>query len=256
MDISKSLVSLLSSILRLSLVVMLATFQQATCGQDFGDLTDQNDVNTVTIALTRLDVGDLTANANDHMTDVNDQMPDVNDQILELRWKIKNDLDRDVWICRGVGWGEADDFSYPDYEAYLDEDRTLIIRRRLDVPAIVVYYIWPQGRYIRLRAGEERTEWLSLRLPILHNWLFVPRLDKPGVIHARRLVFELGYHTRDLAQMILDIKESPEDPNTYQEAIVPYLSSLNGGEKVLRVKVDGVDIPYKDVWVGHTATEN
>jgi hypothetical protein len=132
----------------------------------------------------------------------------------------------------------------------------LLIRRRLDVPTFVVYYIWPEGRYVRLRAGKERAESLSLKLPVRHRRLFTAALEKPGVIHCRRLVIEIGYYTKDLAQIILDSKNSPEDPNLYSEAIITPLGSLYQGESALRITVDGVYIPYEEAWTGYADAES
>jgi hypothetical protein len=135
--------------------------------------------------------------------------------------------------------------------AYLEDNNTLVIRRRLDVPTFVVYYIWPEGRYVRLRAGQERAESLSLKLPVRHSRLFTAALEKPGVIHCRRLVIEIGCHTKDLAQIILDFKNSLEDPNVYTKAIITPPGSLCKGESVLRITVDAVHIPYEEMWVGY-----
>jgi hypothetical protein len=79
----------------------------------------------------------------------------------------------------------------------------------------------------------------------------MPALEKPGIIFVRRLVIELGYHTKDLAQIILDSKNSPEDPNVYSEAIITPLGSLYKGESVLQITVDGIYIPYEEMWVGY-----
>lgn len=243
-----TLILALCLILTLTLWISLVRCPEAAHGQDGGDLPDQNDVGPIMIALTRLDVNDL-------IIDVNDQTLDVNDQTLELRWKIRNDSDQDVWICSGVGWVAYGDPTGLDYEAYFDEDQTFVIRRRLDVPTLVVYYIWPEGLYVRLRTGEELTESLLLTLPVRPCRMFItpPDPTKLGSLYvARRLVLEVGYHTKDLAQMIFDFEGSTEDPNGYEEAIVPYLSSLNEGENVLRITVDGVHIPYEELWAGYT----
>jgi len=252
----RSLVLLLSSVLILGLFFLLATCLQVTYGQDGNNLPDPNELETVMIALTRLDVNDLITDVDGRISDVNDQVLDVNDQTLEIRWKIKNNLDQDVWICNGVGWIEDDDDFQFGYEAYLEDNNTLVLRRRLDVPTFIVYYIWPQGLYVRLRAGEERSESLSLKLPVRHNRIFMPALEKPGIIFVRRLVIELGYHTKDLAQIILDSEDSPEDPNMYTRVIIPTLSSLNEGESVLQITVDGVHIPYEEMWVGYTNAQD
>ena len=226
--------------------VLLVMFPQSSYGQDGEDVTDQNDVDSVLIALTRLDVNDLIVDVNEQIPDVNEQLPDPNSETfntaeptLELRWKIKNNFDQDVWICDSVGWVED------EFEVYLEDDQTLLIRRRLDVLSLVVYYIWPEGQYVRLRAGEEMVKSLSITLPVHNNWMFIPKLEKQGVVYARRLVVEIGYHTKDLAQIILNLKDSNDDPNLYNKAIISYLHSANEGEHVLRITVDGVLIPYE-----------
>ncbi len=231
--------------------VLSAMFPQSARGQDGNDVADQNDVDSVIIALTRLDVNDIILDVNDQIPDVNDQTEDPNGETLnieeptlELRWKIKNNSDHDVWICDSVGFIED------EFEVYLGEDdQTLLIHRRLDVPSLIIYYIWPEGWYTRLRAGEEQAKSLSINLPVHHHWMFMPRLEKQGVIYAQRLIVEIGYHTKNLAQMILDFQESDEDPNMFEKAGISYLSPLNEGEHVLRITVDGVLIPYEDVWV-------
>ena len=190
-----TLIIALSLILTLTVFILLVRHTETAYAQDGDILPDQNDVEPAIIALTRLDVNDI-------ILDVNGQRLDVNDQTLELHWKIKNNLDQDIWVCNGVGWiGADDDFRF-GYEAYLRDNNTLVIRRRLDVQTFVDFYIWPEGRYIRLSAGEERSESLSLKLPVRHRRLFIPILEKPGVITARRLVLEIGYHTKDLAKII------------------------------------------------------
>lgn len=244
MNKSVTLILTLSLILALVVGISFVRYPKTAYAQDEDILPDTNDIEPVMIALTRMDVNDL-------ILDVNDQPLDVNDQTLELRWKIKNTSDQDVWVCNGVGWIGADDEFQFGYEAYLEDNDTLLIRRRLDVPTFVVYYIWPEGRYVRLRAGQERSESLSLKLPVRHNRLFTAALEKPGVIHCRRLVIEIGYHTKDLAQIILDSKNYTEYPNVYSEAIINPLGSLYKGESVLRITVDGVHIPYEEVWAGY-----
>ena len=79
--------------------ILSVMFQQSVLGQDGEDVADQNDVDSVIIALTRLDVNDL-------ILDVNDQIPDVNVPALELRYKIINNSEQDVWICDSVGFIE------------------------------------------------------------------------------------------------------------------------------------------------------
>ena len=116
---------------------------------------------------------------------------------------------------------------------------------------MVIYYIWPQGRYIRLRPGQERSESLSLTLPVRQTRMFTPHFDKTGVIYARRLVIEIGYHTKNLPG-IEDVYVM--GPN---EVIISALDlDIFRGEHVLQITVDGVLIPYEEVWAGYTRTKN
>lgn len=240
-----TLILALSLILTLTVCISLVRHPETAYAQDGDVLPDQNDVEQVLMALTRLDVNDL-------IIDVNDQAQDVNDQILELRYKIKNNSDQDIWVCKGIGWQEDNDAFWPDYEVYLEQNNTLVIRRRLDVSTFLEWYIWPEGRYVRLRAGQEMSESLSLKLPVRHRRLFTHRLERQGITYVRHLVFEIGYHTKDLAQIILELKDSDEDPNLYSEAQISYLHSANEGEYLLRITVDGIYIPYEEMWVGYS----
>ncbi len=252
MDRPKNLILALSVILTLSLFVLLARCPKAECGQDGGDLPDQNDVDSIVIALTRLDVNDLILDVNDQTTDANDQSLDPNDETLnideptlELRWKIKNNSDQDIWICDSVGFIED------EFEVYMEDDQTLLIRKRLDVPTMILYYIDPTGQYSRLRAGEERVKSLSINMPVHHHWIFIPRLEKQGVMYARRLVVEIGYHTKDLPRMVELSEQRYPDPNTVEKVIMSWLDSANEGEHALQITVDGVLIPYEDVPVDY-----
>jgi hypothetical protein len=118
----------------------------------------------------------------------------------------------------------------------------------LDIsPEKLVRAVISIGRYVRFRASEEWAKSLSITLPVHHHFLFIPRLEKQGVIYARRLIVEIGYHTKDLAQIILNLKDSDDDPNKYNKAVISYLHPANEGEHFLRITVDGVLIPYEDV---------
>jgi len=204
---------------------------------------------------------------------------DVNDTTLELSYKIKNNTDHDVWICDSVSV-----FTGPDFEVYLSEDeQSLLIRRRLDVPTDVVWTQCPYGRYVLLRSGQERTESLSLAVPVTPRLMFAGGLATSD--HARRLVLEIGFYNEDLPGLIRDILEMAEklncahlDPSEYRTAFfmhyfkgiwiahklfgglsqfeeytykegseeinIPYTWQKFNGEQVLRIEVDGVHIPY------------
>jgi len=205
---------------------------------------------------------------------------DVNDTNLELSYKIKNNTDHDVWICDNV-----DVYTTFDFEVYLSEDeQSLLIRRRLDVPTTWIWADSPDGRYVLLRSGEQRTESLSLAVPVDPRRVFASKLATSD--HARRLVLEIGFYNEDLPGMIRDILEMAEklncaglQPSEYttaffiryfegiwikelfgglsgfeknwhkegdEEINIPYAWCNFKGEQVLRIEVDGVHIPYEE----------
>jgi len=206
---------------------------------------------------------------------------DVNDTNLKLSYKIKNNTDHNVWICDDVSVRTTVDF-----EVYLSEDeQSLLIRRRLDVPTAWVWTINPCGRYVILPSGQERTESVSLPVPIEPHRVFASKLAISD--RARRLVLEIGFYNEDLPTLIRDIIEiteklncEPIEPNehesnlimryfkglwigeslfggmsdfekyTYQEGNkeikIPYTWQNFGGEQILRIEVDGVHIPYEE----------
>lgn len=245
-------------ILTLTLCVFSPRFAQAESGDDPNNVEEK----VVTIELTKMDVNDTT---------------------LELSYKIKNNTDHDVWICDDVDAYSAS----LDFEVYLSEDeQSLLIRRRLDVPTIVYWPIWPYGRYVLLRSGQELTESLSLAVPVHPRRLFAS--GEAASDHARRLVLEIGFYNEDLPGMIREILEMAEKLNcarletsgeyrtaffmryfkgiwiahqlfgglsgfeeyTYKEGSeeinIPYTRQNLNGEQILRIEVDGVHIPYED----------
>ena len=206
---------------------------------------------------------------------------DVNDTELELGWKTMNNTDHDVWICDDV------DVYWPslDFEVYLSEvEQSLLIRRRLEVPSILYWPQCPYGRYVLLRSGRERTESLSLDVPVQPRRLYASGQAISN--NAKRLVLEIGFYNEDLPGMIRDILEMAEKLNcahldyseyrtdffkryfkgiwinqifgglsgfedfTYKEGSeeinIPYTWQNFNGEQFLRIGVDGVHIPYQE----------
>lgn len=203
---------------------------------------------------------------------------DVNDTNLELRWTIKNGYDHDVWICDYV-------FAHTQYpEVYLAEDKqTLMIRKRLDVPkpTDIWWTLPPIGRYVRLRPGEERSESLSITLPVIYETVFASTEEIQGTVYAKRLVLEIGFYNEDLPGLIRGIIEVAErlgcarlEPNDLSSDIIRHyykgllIKNLFGGlshfdeshsgssgyfsttcteqllgEQSLLIIVDGVSIP-------------
>ena len=259
MSRSISLILALSLILTLTVWISLVRCPEAAHGQDGGDLADQNDMDTVMIALTKLD---------------------VNDQNLKLSYEIRNDSNHDIWICEDLNDDNSD--SEP-YEVFFAKDgQTLVIRRRLDVEAEIEMYIPITSRYVRLRPGENWIESISLLLPVQHILGYAsPRREKG--LYATQLVIEIGYYTGDLPGMVRDILDVAEkldwqrfdqygcDPDILRnyfsgmriaahfgglsifyetnndlskEIRIPYTERLLKGEQILRITAGDVLIPY------------
>ncbi len=235
--------------------VLLVMFPQSSNGQDGEDVTDQNDVDSVIIALTRLD---------------------VNDTNLELSYKIKNNTDHDVWICDSVNIERKFNI-----DVYLAEDaKTLVIMKCIGI----VSEFWSIDRYrgsrhVRLRPAQEYSESLSVDVPVGPSVLYADK--RANVEFASRLAIEIGFYNEDVLKLIRRIIEVAERFN-YTDVGVPDFESdfmrcyfkglliargfgglshfdevytdvnelLIGplydffGEQVLRIEVDGVHIPY------------
>lgn len=251
-------------IVSLILTLSLCVFSQRSAQAESVDDPNNVEEKVVTIELTKLDVNDTT---------------------LELGYKIKNNTDHNVWICDDVSFY----LTSFDFEVYLAEDeQTLLIRRRLDVPTDVEWGINPRGHYVLLSSGQERIESMSLDVPVKSQRMFTSKIAASG--HARRMVLEIGFYNEDLPVMIREILEMAEklncthlEPSEYEtaffmryfkgiwiahqlfgglsnfekyiyqkgneEIIIPYTWQNFGGEQVLRIEVDGVHIPYEDEYV-------
>ncbi len=201
---------------------------------------------------------------------------DVNDTKLELSWEIRNDSAQDVWILMGLGGSGA------NTSAFMDKDnQTLLIRRRLDLPAKPKLMSFPtcNGRYVRLRASQTLTELVSLTIPVHPEHGFAGGRKARGIEHAMRLTIEFGYYISDLPGMVRRILEEDEknpriipavDPyytnsisgwfkglrgfnnlnelvrSRDDEVLIPFTSQAFTGEQVLRLTVDDLQIPYEE----------
>jgi len=222
--------------------------------------------------------GDVSANEQNAAVSITITKLQVNDQNLELNWKIVNHSDHDVWVLDKFYLFE------PSFEVYVDDDcYSLVIRRRLDVPTFKVWYSVPEGFYVRLSPGEERSESLLLAVPLYARWLFLTKWSPVETTMIRRVVLEIGYYDEDLPELIRGIlteaeKYNPKVSDDSQGIIAQYFEGFlvyfdfkglagferiyeNGsdeisvlysyqalkGEQVLRTTVDGVAIPYGEV---------
>jgi hypothetical protein len=203
----------------------------------------------------------------------------VSDKILKLRYEIKNDFEHDIWICEDI----SVDLHECDFELYMAEDKeTLLIRRRLDIKAQDSVVSPPRGRYVRLPAGQSRTENLFLLLPV-ESRFFWAYPTKPGEAFAKNLALEIGYYRGDLPGMIRDILEKEEKsrhkkPVVYptvpasiqewfggrllgfywlnwlkslvrhrgEELVIPWTGRFRMGEQASQITIDDLRIPYEE----------
>lgn len=220
------------------------------------DSSDKKKAIIPTIAITKLDVTDTT---------------------LELSWEIRNDSPQDAWILAGLSKSSISISSF-----MADDDQTLLIRRRLDVPARPKRASFPtcNGRYVRLPAGQILTESVSLATPVYPEYgLGVGGRKAHGLEYATSLAIEIGYYSGDLPGMvrriIVEDEENPRiipsvDPyytksvsewfggllgfnklnelvrSRDDEILIPFTSQAFTGEQVLRVEADDLHIPYEE----------
>ncbi len=138
---------------------------------------------------------------------------DINDTQVELRYKIVNRRAHDIWVCDAVYLKDSKGEGVPPYhDVYIAEDGlTLVIRKQLDVlfersPTVPRDYA---GRYVRIRAGEERFGSLSLPLPAEHRVVLALGWPPAGE-HATRVALRVGFHDEDLRERIRGIVSMAE----------------------------------------------
>ncbi len=124
---------------------------------------------------------------------------EVTDKTLEVTYQITNGSDHDIWVCEACCLR-----SPPIFEAYLIEDsHTLLLRRRPGV-SMALYDPPLLGSYVRLRAGHCRHESLLIPLPIRKSVVYASGSKGKGTVYVNRIVIEIGFHTSDPFQWLLD----------------------------------------------------
>jgi hypothetical protein len=198
---------------------------------------------------------------------------EITDSSLALTYRVRNDSDHDIWVCSEV--------SSTPFEVFLAKDsRTLLIRKRLDVPSSKIWHRDPSaGTYIRLNAGSSYAESLVIDLPVVPRFVYASSENEEVTTTVRRVVLETGYYDEDLPALVHGIFEvadkwSPQTWGVYPDLVKTYFrglavrNALSGfdtlnkdpygeghvhieysrqaltGEKVLRVEVNGVGVTY------------
>jgi hypothetical protein len=237
-----------------SVLAICCLCRAATCAEQAGAIGEPNDVNepAVAIELTRLE---------------------ISESFLALDFKTRNASDDDVWVCSAV--------SSTPLEVFLTQDRqTLLIRRRLEVPSTAIWHRPPfPGTYVRLGPGEDRPESLLIDLPVAQQTVFAGLDTSKTRLTIRRLAVEIGYYDEDLPALVRRIFEATDkltsedwdidgsiyrtyfrgfvvrsalsgfgiinkDPYGEGRVLIDYSRGALTGEKVLKLEVSGVAIPY------------
>jgi hypothetical protein len=188
---------------------------------------------------------------------------DVNDTNLKIGIKIINNTDHDIWLCD----------KYVD--TFMDTDnRTLVLRRRYNLSneGIIWEFPFPRFRYSRLHPNQEKVKSISLSFPakrlvveigyhdedlralILNIVEIAERLNcdgsaiSPWEPNSTLEIFHRFFGGVEIAGLF------NSEGSTYfrdsvtagdDEIITPYLKQALNGEKVLRIEIDNVSIPYK-----------
>jgi len=170
----------------------------------------------------------------------------VTDEIIELQYQIRNNSDRDIWLC---------DMYAPTFEVFLNDDgKTLKIRRRFDVPTQSLFSQPQEGRYILLRAGHIRTESVVLSLPVQsHGIVADPRLIK-DTVYVNRLTIEIGYYDEDLPAIInkaydeaeMTINKKADKNNVLTNRYLRELITLNERNEGIGRRDEQIVIRYRD----------
>jgi hypothetical protein len=199
---------------------------------------------------------------------------DVNDSTLTLSYNITNATDRDAWVCSSIASSEP-------FEVFLTSDKqTLVIRKRLDVPTTVMWRPpGPVGTYLRIAPGASLADSVRIVVPVTPRFLYA----RPGTTEVAqtvtRLALEIGYYDADLPGIIRAVIATVEksgltvrdidgglldtyfrgfrlrvvlgdfdllnkDPYGQGRVSIRYSQQALTDEKVLRVDVNDVAIPY------------
>ena len=199
----------------------------------------------------------------------------INDSTLTLGYRIMNGTGRDAWVCSGIA-------SFEPFEVFLTSDKqTLLIRKRLDVPTNAIWGLGePTGTYVRIASGASLVDSVRIALPVSPRFLYASPDTTELAQTVTRLALEIGYYDADLPLIIrsiiavaeksgLAIRDVPpgllrtyfrgvsvrallgdfdlvnEDSYGQGRVSIRYTQQALTDEKVLRVDVNNVSIPYE-----------
>jgi len=196
---------------------------------------------------------------------------EITDKTLELSYVIRNTSGQDIWILTAGGRGGSTAFVFMD-----EDDQTLLIQSRLDLPMTHTSAHDIYGRYVLLRPNQIRTESVTIAIPVYPEYVLGSGRIRRGNEHATRVAIEIGYYVGDLPGMIRRLLEQAEGTGRAtgsrdekliknyfkgplhfnkeneilrqrdEEILIPYTDQNLQGEKVLRAIVEGLRIPYEE----------
>jgi hypothetical protein len=125
---------------------------------------------------------------------------EVNDSNLTLSYRIRNEMDREAWVCSSIS-------AFKPFEIFLTSDKqTLLIRGRQDIPTNTIWdHGLPRGTFVRVPSHTVFMNSMDIALPVSPYFLFAVQGGTLFDLTARRLAIEISYFDEDLPAMIHDI---------------------------------------------------
>ena len=186
---------------------------------------------------------------------------DVNDKTLKLQYEIRNSLNVDVWILAGIGF---------DMNAVLymsEDDQTLTVRSRLNLPNVVDGWFPNYGRYVVLRSGEKQNETILIKIPVnIFKSKEIQHKEK-YLGYIEQLAIELGYYPGNLPELFIG-KLQTEDFSNLEFPFPVTVADFSGWnerlisrdeefsictrfypfeyEQIFKTTVDNLRIPYQE----------
>jgi hypothetical protein len=157
----------------------------------------------------------------------------VTEKALEIRYQIRNGSQQDIWICESVISGPL---AGPDFEVCLSEGSgTLTVRKRLDIAGKerMEWPLPPFATYLRLPAGDRRSESITLPLPVHPVLIFGQSTRFDGRGYPTRLRVEIGFHDSDLSKTIL------AEPGKSAQACTMLYEAIRDRDRTAQLAVQG-----------------
>lgn len=166
----------------------------------------------------------------------------LTDKTLQLRYRIENHSDLNIWLCDVMSVGQADVETL-----WAEEERTLVVRRRSNIELWFIYRDPPLSRYVRVRAGESRIESLLLPLPLRLRGVVTSEIMPADVEYVERIALEIGYYDEATSEVIRETLAQEEMGYGDEEFYVYHRQGPTlQKERVLRLAIDGLHLRWAE----------